>query len=76
MDIKKFIENFYNQFDDTDFSEFSATTKFRELYEWSSLTQLAVFNMIDRKYGKTLRFEDLYTADTIQDLYNLVILKT
>ena len=37
MEIKEFIENFANQFDDTDVSVFSAETRFRELDEWSSL---------------------------------------
>ena len=42
MEIKEFIQNFASQFDDTDVSEFTANTEFRELDEWSSLTALSV----------------------------------
>ena len=75
MDIKDFIENFFNQFDDTELSEFSATTKFRELDEWSSLTALAVLNMISKKYGKTVKADEMKATDTILELYNLVVSK-
>ena len=40
MELKDFIENFANQFDDTDASEITATTVFHDLEEWSSLTAL------------------------------------
>lgn len=42
MEIKEFIQNFADQFDDTDASVFTSETKFKELEEWSSLTALSV----------------------------------
>ena len=47
MKINDFIQNFANQFDETDASEFQATTEFRQLDEWSSLSSLAIISMID-----------------------------
>ena len=47
MEIKEFIQNFADQFDDTDASVFYSETKFKELEEWSSLTALSVIAMID-----------------------------
>lgn len=35
MDIKEFIQNFADQFDETEFEEFQPETKFRDLDEWS-----------------------------------------
>ena len=52
MELKEFIEKITNQFDDTDISEFIPTTNFKELKEWSSLTALAVLNMIAKKYNE------------------------
>ena len=45
MEIKEFIQNFADQFDDTDASVFTPETKFKELEEWSSLTALSVIAM-------------------------------
>ena len=50
MEIKEFIQNFADQFDDTDASVFTSETKFKELEEWSSLTALSVIAMIDEEY--------------------------
>lgn len=70
-----FIKNFGNQFDDTDVSEFTPETRFRELEEWSSLNALAVMNMIAKKYGVKLTPEAMKATQTIQELYDLVLSK-
>jgi acyl carrier protein len=72
MEIKEFIENFANQFDDTDASVFTADTKFKEVEEWSSLTALSVIAMIDEEYDVTIKGDDIRKSTTIQDLFNLV----
>ena len=54
MEIKEFVEKFAEQFDDTDPSEITATTVFRDLEEWSSLHALATMNMIEQFYGKKI----------------------
>lgn len=75
MDIKDFIKNFSNQFDDTELSEFKPKTEFRELDEWSSLIGLAILNMIEKKYAVKLSFSDMRQAKTIDDLYHIVAAK-
>jgi acyl carrier protein len=72
MEIKEFIENFANQFDDTDASVFTANTKFKEIEEWSSLTALSIIAMIDEEYDVTIKGDDIRNSVTIQDLFNLV----
>ena len=72
MEIKEFIENFANQFDDTDPSEIKADTVFKELDEWSSLIALSVIAMVDEEYDVTLRGDDIRNASTIEDLFNTV----
>jgi acyl carrier protein len=72
MDIKKFIENFADQFDDTQLSEFSENTRFKELDEWSSLTALAILNMINKKYGILLKNNEMQTKNTIKELFDLM----
>ena len=73
--MDEFIKNFAKQFDDTDLSEFRSDTQFRDLDEWSSLTGLAVMNMVEKKYGVKLTVLDLRNVNTIEELYHVVISK-
>ena len=72
MELKEFIENFANQFDDTDSSEFKAETVFKELDEWSSLIALSVIAMVDEEYDITIKGDDIRNSNTIEDLFNAV----
>lgn len=72
MDITTFITNFANQFDDTDASEFTANTKFKELDEWSSLTALTIIAMVDEEYNVKIKGDDIRASLTIQDVFNIV----
>lgn len=75
MEITEFIQNFANQFDDTELEEFAPDTEYRELDEWDSLIGLAVLNMIDKKYGVKLNFTEMRATETIQQLFDLVVAK-
>lgn len=72
MELKDFIANFADQFDETDASELTATTVFRDIEEWSSLIALSVIAMVDEEYDVTLKGDDIRNAKTIEDLYNIV----
>ena len=72
MELKDFIENFAQQFDDTDASEIKAETVFKELEEWSSLIALSVIAMVDEEYDVTIKGDDIRNSNTIEDLFNLV----
>ena len=75
MEIKSFIENFADQFEDTDASVFTAETKYRELDEWSSLIALSILAMVDEEYDVQLKGEEMRATNTIQELYDLVASK-
>lgn len=72
MEIKEFIENFADQFDDTEASDLSGETKFKELDEWSSLIALSVIAMVDEEYDVAIKGDDIRNSETIQDLFNIV----
>ena len=72
MEIKDFIENFANQFDDTDANEIKAGTVFKELDEWSSLIALSVIAMVDEEYDVILKGDDIRSSNTVEDLFNVV----
>lgn len=71
--MEKFLENFASQFDETDASEFTAETVFKDLAEWSSLMALSIIAMADEEYSVKLKGEDIRNASTIEDLYNIVM---
>lgn len=75
MGINDFVVNFANQFDDTELEVFAPETSFRELEEWSSLTGLAVLNMIAKKYEVKITPAELKSVETVEALYNLVASK-
>lgn len=72
MELKEFIENFVEQFEDTDASEITAATEFKNLDEWSSLIALSVIAMVDEEYDVTLKGDDIRNSSTVEDLFNLV----
>ncbi len=72
MEIKDFIENFSDQFDDTDVATLKPDTVFKELDEWSSLVALSVIAMVDEEYDVCIKGDDIRTATTIEDLFNIV----
>jgi acyl carrier protein len=72
MEIKEFISNFADQFENTDKSAFSPQTRFRDLEEWSSLIALSVIAMADEEYDVRLKGDDMRNANTVQDLYDVI----
>lgn len=72
MEIKDFIVNVANQFDDTDPAEITASTEFKKLDEWSSLTALSIIAMVDEEYDVTLKGADIQNSTTVEDLFNLI----
>ena len=75
MELKEFIENFAQQFDDTDVSEITASTEFHELEEWSSLTGMSVIALAKTQYGKTITGKEIRECETVEDLFNLIASK-
>ena len=72
MEIKDFIENIAEQFEDTDASMFTPYTEFKTLDEWSSLIALSLIAMVDEEYDVALKGDDIRKSNTIQDLFNIV----
>ena len=72
MEINRFIENFADQLNDTEISEITSTTVFKDLDEWSSLTALSIIAMVDEEYDVILKGDDIRNAHTIEDLFNIV----
>ncbi|MGM9873058.1 MAG: acyl carrier protein [Muribaculaceae bacterium] len=72
MELKEFIENLAEQFDDTDISEIQADTEFQALDEWSSLTAMSIIAMVKTQYGKTITGREIRKCSTVEELFDLV----
>lgn len=72
MELKEFVANFADQFDDTDPSEIKANTKFHDLDEWSSLTGMSVIALAKTEYGATITGKELRECVTVEDVFNLI----
>jgi len=72
MELQKFIENFADQFENTDLSIIKPETRFIDLDEWSSLQVLAIIAMADIEYNVKIKADDIRKCSTINDLYQMV----
>jgi len=75
MEVKKFVENFAAQFEESDLSAFSPETKFRDLEEWSSFTALSIIAMVDEIYNVKITGDDIRKSNTVKDIFNIMELK-
>lgn len=75
MELNEFIENFADQFDETDAAEIQADTEFHQLEEWSSLIALGVIAFVRTQYGKTITGKEIRDCNTVEDLFNVVAAK-
>jgi acyl carrier protein len=73
MQKEDFLVNFANQFDDTDPSEITLKTVYKDLDEWSSLLSLSIIAMCDEEYGVKVTGDDIKNTTTVDDLYTLVL---
>lgn len=72
MELRDFVIEFADQFDETDPSEITAGTIFHDLDEWDSLIALAVLNMAEKKFGKKITFDEMKKCKTVEDLFRVV----
>ncbi len=72
MEIKEFVQNFAEQFDETDAAVFTPELTFRELEEWSSFLALAIMAMIKSEYDVAISADEMRNANTIQELFETV----
>ncbi len=71
MNINEFIEKFVEAVEVEDASSVKPDTKFRELYEWSSLSTLSVIALADEEFGIELDPDSFRKAQTVEDIFNL-----
>lgn len=72
MDINVFMAQIAEQYDDVDVTTLTPETAFRKVEGWTSLVALMIITMIDEEYGVVITGDEMKTATSLQELYNLV----
>lgn len=72
MDIQEFIKKIEQEFDEIKKGTLTAESGFRDIEDWSSMHALIIIALIDSEYDVLLNGEDLKSAVTIQDLFDIV----
>jgi acyl carrier protein len=72
MELQEFLSKVADLFEDTDASEITAETKFKELDEWSSLEALCLISMADEDFGVQIKNSDLRELETFKDVYDFI----
>jgi len=72
MNIDDFVKNFSELFEETDNTNFTPITRFRDIEEWSSLLALSAIAMVDDKYRIKITGDNLRDAQTIEDVFRIV----
>lgn len=70
--IEEFVSLFAEQFYNTDPLTIKADTMFHEVDGWSSLIALSIIAMVYEEFGVMLKGDDVRSAVTVEDLYELV----
>ena len=74
-DAIQFAEHFLSAVDFQDAVAVSPETRLDSLPEWDSLAALGVILMCDTEYGVTITGADLKAAETVGDIFGVVLAK-
>lgn len=72
IDQQKFLDAFYSIFEETDASDISMDTHFKDLPEWGSLVTLSAIVSMEENFKKILTAKQIDKANTVRDLYNVL----
>jgi len=72
MEINQFVKLLASQFEDSDIQNIDASTDFRKLETWDSLTAFSVQSMIEDEFNVTITQEELNASNTVSELLELI----
>lgn len=75
INVEEFIKLIEVEFEELEKGTLNAESSFRDIEDWSSMHALIIIALIDSEYDVLLNGDDLKSAVTIQDLFDIVISK-
>lgn len=73
MGIEEFTSKLADEFEDVEPGTIQPDTNYRDIPEFNSMYALIIIAFIDNEFDVLLTGEELRKAETIQDLYNLIV---
>ena len=74
--LNEFISKLKTEFEeDYDVSNINEKTKITEIDWWSSMHALIIIALIDSEYDVIIEPEELKNAQTVEDLYQIILTK-
>lgn len=70
--LEQFTQKLLNEYEDESALTVKATDKLRETEFWTSMHALITLAFVNTEYGVTLTGEELRSAQTIADIYQMV----
>ena len=72
INMEEFIALIEEEFDDIEAGVLKPESKFRESFEWNSINALIFIALVDTEYDVTITAEDIASAETLQDLFDII----
>jgi acyl carrier protein len=72
MLLEDFTARFAECFYQVESGSIKADTQFKKVEEWGSMMALIVIAMVDAEFGKTITAEDLKSANTVAELFEVI----
>jgi acyl carrier protein len=75
MDKNIFLKKFALIFEESPVQEITFENNFRDFDEWCSITALNLISLLDEEYDVNLTGADLKSANTVGDIFNIIVNK-
>ena len=72
MKIEDFIARLEEEYEDITPGTLKPESKFREVFEWSSINALILIALVKTDYDVVVNADDIATSQTIEDLYRII----
>jgi acyl carrier protein len=76
MEFNLFLDEFRNQFIDSDVIELNSDTDFRRIESWDSLTGMSILVMIKDIYKVDINDTEFKACNTPGDIFKLILEKS
>jgi acyl carrier protein len=72
MKIEDFIASLEEEYEDIPKGTLRPESKYREIFEWSSINALILIALVKTNYDVTINAEDIANSTTIDDLFQII----
>ena len=72
--FEDFKQKFSEAIEDELILDLEPNSSFKNLESWDSFSGMSIISMIDEEFGITIRSEDMMRLNTLEELYDLLLI--